>query len=538
MRLKKHGHEQRKTLSCPKSDGYHFVAKRKRQPPMSKIIAIQDYFRPALPQVLNCKDYEEEKRLLERVDQILRVSGVERLFLELSMEQFEANAKKLEECGEEVVAGVRDVERYIRHSRRALRCTVLKNLVQVGYRKMSKGLALTALYRWFCGCEDFGAIKVPGKSTLRDYAHWLPAEQMEKVLAALALAVGDADRARETGLESELDMAVAWVDTTCLKACIHFPTDWVLMRDGVRTLVKSILVIRRHGLKWRIPEPVEFLREINAHSMGMGAAGRRKPGGKKERKRVLRAIKKLSKLVEGHGRRYRDALDAHWSETDLTRKEAEVILRRMDNVLAQLPEARRQAHGRIIGERQVASRDKILSLYERDVHVIVRGKAGAEVEFGNGLFLAENAEGFIVDHELERERSEGDPKWLQQRYPGLKEKSGGQLCGVVTDRGFESKANARMPEHDEVFNGICPKDPKKLSRRMAEDEVFQAAMVRRSQTEGRVGILKNVFLGGTPLAKGFANRQLQVAWAVLSHNLWVLARRPWAYDQQAVAEAA
>jgi hypothetical protein len=104
LRLKKHGHEQRKTLSCPKSDGCNFVANRKRQPPMSKVMAIQDCFRPALPQVLNCKDCDEEKRLLERVDQILRVSGVERLFLELSMEQFEANAKRLEEGGEEIMA--------------------------------------------------------------------------------------------------------------------------------------------------------------------------------------------------------------------------------------------------------------------------------------------------------------------------------------------------------------------------------------------------------------------------------------------------
>jgi len=502
---------------------------------MTKIIAIQDYFRPELPKVLNCKDYEEERRLLERVDKILRLSGVEQQFLELSMDQFEANAKTLEEGGEEVVVKGRGVDRYIRHSHRALRCTVLKNLIGGGYRKMSKGLALTPLYRWFCRCEDFGVIKVPGKSTLRDYAHWLPADQMEKVLAVLALGVGDEQRAREIGLESELDMTVAWVDTTCLKACIHFPTDWVLMRDGVRTLVKSILVIRRHGLKARIGEPEEFLREVNALSMGMSAAGRRKPGGKKERKRVLRAIKKISKLVEDHGQRYRNALDMHWSETDLTRKEAEVILRRMDNVLEQLPEARRQAHERIIGERQVASRDKILSLYESDVHVIVRGKAGADVEFGNSLFLAENAEGFILDHELKREISPGDAKWLQQRYAGMKQKSGGQLCGVVADRGFESKASVRMLESDEVFNGICPKDPKTLSRRMEEDEVFQAAMVRRSQTEARVGILKNVFLGGTPLAKGFENRQLQVAWAVLAHNLWVLARRPWACDQQAAA---
>jgi hypothetical protein len=505
---------------------------------MSKVIPLQDYFRPALPQVLNCKDYEEEKRLLERVDQVLRQSGVEHRFLELSKEQFESNAKRLEEVGEAVSRKVRDEERYMRHSRRALRCTVLKNLIGGPYRKISKGLALTPLYRWFCDCEDFGVIKVPGKSTLQSYAHWLPAEEMEKVLTMLTLAVGDAERAREIGLENELDMAVAWADTTCLKACIHFPTDWVLMRDGVRTLVKSVLIIRRHGLKRRIPEPEGFLREINALCMAMSAGGRRKPGGKKERKSTLRSIKKVSRIMEEHGRRYRDALDTHWGETDLTRKEAEKIMRGMDNVLEQLPEARRQAHERIIGERQVASRDKILSLYEHDVHVIVRGKAGADVEFGNSLFLAENAEGFILDHELKRETSPGDAKWLQQRYPELKKKCAGRLCGVVTDRSFESKANIKMLEEDEIFNGMCPRNPNKLSERMEEDETFREAMTRRSQTEGRIGILKNVFLGGTPLAKGFVNRQLQVAWAVLAHNLWVLARRPWACDQRAIAEAA
>ena len=100
---------------------------------------------------------------------------------------------------------------------------------------------MSPLYRWFCGLEQFAVIQVPGKSTLQDYAHWLPAEKMERVLETLTRAVADEERAREIGLESELDMAMAWVDTTCLKACIHFPIDWVLMRDAVRTLVKCIL---------------------------------------------------------------------------------------------------------------------------------------------------------------------------------------------------------------------------------------------------------------------------------------------------------
>lgn len=181
--------------------------------------------------------------------------------------------------------------------------------------------------------------------------------------------------------------------------------------------------------------------------------------------------------------------------------------------------------------------EKILSLYEPDIHVVVRGKAGAEVEFGNSLLLAESAEGFIIDHELRRDGSPGDTRWLAGRLPGIREKCGGRLCGIGADRGFDSRANVQLLEEADLFNAICPKDPRRMADRM-KDEVFAGAIRRRAQTEGRVGILKNVFLGGTPRAKGFKNRQLQVAWAVLTHNLWVAARLPWAKDRRRLAEAA
>ena len=504
---------------------------------MNKVIDLQEFLRPALPVVMGCKDYQDEKRLLERVDRILVASGIEQIFLQASQERLEAEAAKRPVGAAGGQSGVAAQERYLRHSRRALRCTVLKNLTQESYRGMSAALARTPLYRWFCGCEDFALVRVPGKSTLRDYAHWLEREAMERVLDGLARALGDEERARQIGLEMELDRIVVWVDTTCLKACVHFPTDWVLLRDAVRTLLQSIVVIRRHGLRKRMPEPLEFLRQINALAMGMSAAGRRKPGAKKERKKGLRAIKALSKLVEQHAWRYRQALDQGWQKTDLTRKQAEVILRRMDNILDQLPEARRQAHERIIGGRPVANTEKILSLYEPDIHVVVRGKAGAEVEFGNSLFLAETAEGFIIDHELAHDASPGDARWLTSRLPTLQQNCAGQLCGIAADRGFDSKASAQRLEEENLFNAIVPKDPRQMAQNM-KDAIFAASIRRRAQTEGRIGILKNVFLGGTPLAKGFANRQLQVAWAVLAHNLWVVARLPWLEDPQQASKAA
>jgi hypothetical protein len=51
------------------------------------------------------------------------------------------------------------------------------------------------------------------------------------------------------------------MDTTCLKANIHHPVDWLLLRDGTRTLIKAIKLIRKHGLKHRMQNPDSFLTD-------------------------------------------------------------------------------------------------------------------------------------------------------------------------------------------------------------------------------------------------------------------------------------
>jgi hypothetical protein len=325
-------------------------------------------------------------------------------------------------------------------------------------------------------------------------------------------------------LNNALELDVVLLDSTALKAPIHFPVDWVLLRDAARTLLKAIELIRKHGLRYRMQEPGEFLSQMNKLCMAMSAA-RRQSDSKKQRKKVLRMMKRLLKVIEGHAARYHQLLDEQWRQTDWTRLQAETVLRRILAVLDQLPQAIKQAHERIIGERPVANKDKILSLYESDIHVIVRGKAGAEVEFGNSLFLAEQGDGFIVDHELCRQPSPGDAKWLAQRIDKLApEGDPKKLSAVFSDRGFASKANSAILEAQEIFNGLCPRDPKELCLKM-KDEVFAVGQKRRAQTEARVAILKNVFLdAGKPRAKGFVHRQMAVQWAVLTHNLRVLTR--------------
>ena len=198
-------------------------------------------------------------------------------------------------------------------------------------------------------------------------------------------------------------------------------------------------------------------------------------------------------------------------------------MRRIDEVLELLPRAQRQAHERIIGGRLVDNQEKILSLYEPEVHVLVRGKAGAEVEFGNTLLLAENRQGLILDYQTYQEQAPADAHLLVESLERLLAGVGRTVGAVAADRGFASATNHRGLAEAGIFNGICPRQPQQLKARMKEPK-FVRLQRRRSQTEARIGILKNAFLGRPLRAKGFAHRELAVAWAVLTHNLWMLAR--------------
>ena len=483
-----------------------------------------------MPQVIGNKDYTDFEIQLERIDGLLRGSGVEALFVRLSLDALRAEDR---EAGVELTDA--HIARHQEQSRLALRCEVLRELLmRPAYRVMSRRLAESALCRRFCGIGEIDRVQVPGKSRLQTYSTWLAPEAMRAVLDELLRSAGSEPGAARMGLEARIELNLVLLDSTCLKANIHFPTDWVLLRDAVRTLMKATVLIRGRGICARMESPGSFLARMNKCCMAMAAAGR-SPGSRKKKKAHLRQMKALAKTIAAHARRHRAALDERWAQTGWSRGQTQQILRRIDGILGQLPAAINQAHERIIGERPVASADKILSLYEKDLHVIVRGKAGAEVEFGNTLLLGENLDGIIVDHALLRDTSPGDTRLLGESLARIEALRIGPVQGISTDRGFASRANSRLLEEKGIFDATCPRDPAELTRRHRDDALFAACQRRRAQTEARVGILKNNFLSGQPRARGYGRRAAAVDWAVLAHNLRVIARLPQAKALKAPA---
>ena len=475
-------------------------------------VAVQAEFRPILPVVVGNKDYRETRAMVERIDELLARSGLEdgAIRAKLATERFER-------------AG--DEARAWKQAQLALRCTLARQLTVKAVRSFSAQLADSPLWQWFCRIDRLLVVRVPSKSALQRYeAMWSEAE-IRALIGALNEMATSVEGAQRLGLNGTLDVSAYFADTTCVKADIHFPTDWVLLRDAARTLIKAVSLIRQHGIRHRMPAPEGFLRAMNALCMAM-TQGRRRPDSRRQRKRVLRQMKRLTQTIRRHAQRHRDALLARREESDLSEAQARQIVGRLDNVLEQLPAAIKQAHERIIGARQVPNAEKILSLYDPDIHVIVRGKADAEVEFGNVLYLAEQLEGVIVDWSLLREGSPGDARLLEERLAVARDVLGADAIRAVgADRGFDTRKVRDLLAERKIYNGICPRDPRRLKRRLAQED-FRALQWRRGQTEGRIGILKNAFLGSPLRNKGFASRERSVAWAVLAHNLWVFADLP------------
>lgn len=486
------------------------------------LIPFTPAIRPPLPTVVGSVDYRQMRDQFQRIDELLRTSGIEERFIAQSVEKWQDNRQHV------------PVEAQVKHQLqacRALRCNIARGLLRDGFRPFAVRLADSPLLQDFCGLNEIDRVVVPAKSTLQRYAHWIDKETLNGIIRDL---LGQAhEQPKLLRLEEPVDLETCFLDTTCLKANIHYPVDWVLFRDATRTLIKAIELIRAQGLRHRMEEPRGFLTRMNRLCIEMTHAPKR-IDSKRHRKKVLRRMDRLVRSVRDHAQRYRDLLDSHWERSQWTRPQAEVVLRRIDAILALLPAARNQALQRILREQPVPNEAKVLSLYEPDVRVILRNKVSAPVEFGNTLLLGESKQGLIVDWELFEKTAPQDARLVPNRIDHIEKTLNLDLKALSTDRGFDSAANQQHLAKRRIYNGICPRDPRQMKGRMASWK-FAALQRRRSQTEGRISILLHNFLGQPTSCKGFAHRQLAVSWGVLTHNLWVLARLPQRQARQKTA---
>lgn len=460
---------------------------------------------PALPIVKGPIEFAGFCALLNRIDELL-LAGTEAKFVSQCLQ---LQRRKRTMTDSEQIA-------YQIESCRALRCNIVRHLFQESFRGFCCHLAESAVLQRFCGFLDLVETKVPGHSQLQRYEHWLPETDIRGLIIALILQAEAAGAPETLGLRYPIDMKTAWLDTTCAKTNAHFPVDWLLLRDLAHTILKAIIVLRKHHVKHRMPDPEGFRKQINRLCIKMTHVGK----GEKRKiksKEVFREMRDLVNIIGEHAEHYLEkakSLPQGWAVR---------ACRSMRDMLAKLPAVIFQASERIIGERQVDNSVKIFSLYEPDTAILTRGKSGAKVEFGHSLLIVEQKDGLIVDWQLPR-KPKSDVVFLQEGIKRWQEIYGKEMIRVaVTDRGFDGEESRNALKDAGIGNGMCPRSLPQLINRLSEP-AFCEQQRRRSQTEARIAIIKNNFLDGRLSTKGHGNHEIEIAWVVLAHNLWVLAR--------------
>ena len=213
------------------------------------MLAFQNELCPILPPVFGNQDFREVKALLERIDELLVQSGLEREFVA----SFALNQRRTQKQRGRLVV--------------AFRCTLIRLLFQLPYRRAARELAMNSLYQQFCGLMRVDRIDAPSHSTLERYEKMVSPQILQKLGAHLTHAAAMAMEPcgeQALGLEEPVDLSVEYVDATALKARVHHPVDWLLLRDAVRTLTLAITQVRNRGILSRMPKaPEDYLSAMN-----------------------------------------------------------------------------------------------------------------------------------------------------------------------------------------------------------------------------------------------------------------------------------
>ena len=175
--------------------------------PLPELVPEQEHLPAYVATVLGNIEYREWKSQLERIHELLALSGVEETFQRLSLARRNGEEQQAAEKEDRPFYTLSTVEQasYQRLSSQALRCNVARSLTGGGFRGFGCRLSESALLQWFCKLDRIDTVRIPSKSALQRYSQWLEEEDLRQVVDTLLGAASDG----EDGGEQTLELAEA-----------------------------------------------------------------------------------------------------------------------------------------------------------------------------------------------------------------------------------------------------------------------------------------------------------------------------------------
>ena len=181
---------------------------------------------------------------------------------------------------------------------------------------------------------------------------------------------------------------------------------------------------------------------------------------------------------------------------------------------------------RIVGQTRVRlaggvpdGSTRIVSLHDRDARPIAKGKLGQPVEFGYKAQFADNADGLIVDHTVNK-GNPADAPMLAPAVARIKQRFGKSPNAVTADRGYgEAGVDAALVALGVRTVAIPRKGKPGVARQKVQRGRGFVKLVKwRTGSEARISCVKRDWGCSRTLYDGEDGARTWAGWGVFGHN--------------------
>jgi transposase, IS5 family len=394
-----------------------------------------------------------------------------------------------------------------------LRLMFLKFRYRLGFESLCREVSDSISWQRFCRIP-FGT-RVPHPTTLMKITSRCGQDAVTGLNEALLAKASQAKLLRTDKVRA---------DTTVVAAAVSYPTDSGLLAKAIGSMARTVARIKDAGGATRT---VARDRRRSAGRRARSIASKLKLRGEQQRDTAQAAVRRITGELAGIAERtvreatavIRNARRALRGATGQRKGRLHRAIDALNTVVQRTERVVAQTRSRLAGVMP-ESASRVVSLHDVDARPIRKGRLGKPVEFGYKAQIVDNADGVILDHNIEK----GNPPDAPQLAPAVERisrRTGRTPRAVTADRGYGEK-RVEDELHDLGVRSVAiprKSKPSAARREFEHRRAFRDKVKWRTGSEGRINHLKRSYGWDRTELTSLNGARTWCGHGVFAHNL-------------------
>src|SRR6476619_1094811 len=394
-----------------------------------------------------------------------------------------------------------------------LRLMFLKFRYRLGYESLCREVSDSISWQRFCRIPV--GTRLPHPTTLMKITTRCGEDAVAGLNEALLVKAADAKLLRTDKVRA---------DTTVIAAAVSYPTDSGLLAKGIGSMARAVARIKAAGGATRTASR-DTRRSAGRRARSIAA--KLKLRGEQQRDQAQTAVRRITgeragiaeaamreaaAVIRNAKRALRCASGQRQGRLHRAINDLNTVMGTTERVVVQT----RSRLGGVMPE----SVSRVVSLHDVDARPIRKGRLGKPVEFGYKAQIVDNADGVILDHNVET----GNPADAPQLAPAIERitrHAGHSPRAVTADRGYGYASVERDLHSLGVRNVAIPRasKPGAARREFEHRRAFRDKVKWRTGSEGRIDHLKRSYGCNRTELTGITGARTWCGHGVFAHNL-------------------